>query len=660
MRIAFVAREFYPFIGGGIAPIVAAAARQLAAAGDEVTVVTSAGHRDDYERLRARSDPRLPPSSVRMVFVEEPDGEEWGEFFSFMHSYSARAYRALKEAFPGGGPDVIEFCDYLGEGFVTAQAREARDPWLDDTRVCVRLHTTAHMCAVLDGQLADDFATVATLDAERFVLSRADTVLWPGGDVLGTYERVYGADALAQAVKLPDAFLDETGGAELDRRAPADGDALQLLYLGRLERRKGVQNLIRAVTGLDSPDVRLTFLGGDTDTAPLGASMRDQLAIMSAGDDRIMFGSTVPRSEVGKFIRDHHVVVIPSLWECWPNTAREALMQNRPVLATPVGGLCEMVQPGRSGWLARDSSPDALRAAIAELVARPSEVRRLIESGSPRAVFEELTDESKLVERYRALASSAPRARPRRAHREPPLVSVVIPYFKLELHVRETLESVAAQTYPAVETVIVNDGSLRAEDALVYDLAEEFGARIVTQVNSGLGAARNMGVTQSRGGYVLPLDADDLIAPEFVERCVKALEENDELAYVTSWVEYMDPGGTTVSDEDGGYVPFGNWSRLIQRNNVGGTCVALMRRDLFEQGFRYSTDLTSYEDWLLYLELSQAGQHGGVIPERLIRYRVRPESMMRTVGAPRLARLYEEIRAHGQELEVSWTAPGAA
>ena len=74
---------------------------------------------------------------------------------------------------------------------------------------------------------------------------------------------------------------------------------------------------------------------------------------------RIWFGDTVPRHEVGEYIRNCHVVVVPSLWECWPNTAREALMHNRPVLATPVGGLSEMVQPGRSGWLARDRSAEA-------------------------------------------------------------------------------------------------------------------------------------------------------------------------------------------------------------------------------------------------------------------------------------------------------------
>jgi glycogen synthase len=653
MRVALVAREFYPFIGGGIAPIVAAAARQLAAVA-EVTVVTSGSYRDEYETLRARQDPRLPPPSVRLVFVDEPDGDDWGAFLSYMHAYSARVDRALREAYPERGPDVLEFCDYFGEGFVTAQARQTGDPWLDRTRLCVRLHTTAYLCAVLDGQLSAEFAVEAVFEAERYVLRHADSVLWSGGDVMGTYERVYGKDALAPAVKLPDAFLDERGG-QVDRAPPAGDEVLRLLYLGRLERRKGVQNLVRAITGLDSPDVRLTLLGGDTDTAPLGGSMRKQLELMAADDERIWFGGTVPRAEVGDYIRDSHVVVVPSLWECWPNTAREALMHNRPVLATPVGGLCEMVEPGRSGWLSRDRSAEAIRAAVAEIAARPGEVRGMIESGAPRAAFERLTDEAALVEGYRALA--APPARPPRPSGEPPLVSIVVPYHKLERYLRETLASAAAQTHPATEIVIVNDGSLRAEDRVVFDLAGEFGARVITQVNSGLGAARNLGIAQSRGRYVLPLDADDAIAPEFLARCVHALERDEKLAYVTTWVEYMDPEGQRASGEDGGYFPFGNWSTLIERNNVGGTCVAVIRRSLFEQGFAYSTDLTSYEDWLLYLQLHQAGHHGGVIPERLIRYRVRGDSMMRTVGAPRLARLYEELMAHRRELDISWTAP---
>jgi len=654
VRLAIVAREFYPFIGGGIAPIVAATARLLSEIA-EVTVFTSGANREEYQRLAADRDPRLPPEKVRLVFVDEPDSAGWGAYLSYMHSWSARVYRALRGEYPDSGPDLIEFCDYLGEGFVTTQARRSGDPWLKRTRVCVRLHTTAYITSVLDGHLPDDFGSMATFEAERYVLGNVDTVLWSGGDVLGTYERLYGADGLAPAIRIPDGFLAESDPGPDLSGAPGDNEPLRLLYLGRMERRKGVQNLVRAMTGLDRGDVRLALLGGDTATAPLASSMRAQLELMAAGDPRIEILEGVPRSGVGEIIGNHHVVVIPSLWECWPNVGREALMHNRPLLATPVGGLLEMARPGKSGWLTRDRGQASLRAAIGELAAQPSLVAEAIESGGPRAVFEELTDPDALVDRYRQLLERAPARR--RPAVEPALVSIVIPYFRLERYVEETLASAAAQTYPAVEILVINDGSLRPEDGRLYDMSERYGAIVVTQANAGLGAARNLGVAASRGKYVLPLDADDLISEDFVARCVSALEGDPKVAYVTSWVRYIDPDGRPASDEDGGYMPFGNWSELMSHTNVGGTCTAVMRRSLFDEGFGYSTDLVSYEDWLLFLELHEAGHHGAIIPERLITYRVRPDSMTREVGRPRLERIHAELRAHKVELDTSWIPP---
>jgi glycogen(starch) synthase len=335
-------------------------------------------------------------------------------------------------------------------------------------------------------------------------------------------------------------------------------------------------------------------------------------------------------------------------------------MLNRPVLASPVGGLLDLARPGVSGLLAAEASAEALQVEIEKLLEDRAPLASMIQAGGPRRVFDELTDPGQLVERYRALASAA-RPRPARRRPEPPLVSIVVPYFKLERFVADTLESVAAQTHPAIETLLVVDGSLREEDGAVIEAAEAAGAQVITQVNSGLGPARNFGIAHSRGTYVLPLDADDVIAPELVERCVDVLEREPALDYVTTWVEYMRPDGTPLTDEDGGWMPYGNWTRLNERNNVAGTCTALFRRSLFDAGFAYSSDLTSYEDWLLYLELQDAGRHGGVVPERLFRYRVREESMMRQIGARSIGRIAGEVQALRRERAMRWTpAAGVA
>jgi glycogen(starch) synthase len=651
LRIALVAREVYPYVGGGIAPIVAAAARTLSDVAD-VTIVTSSAHREAHEQ-------RDWEDRLRWVFVDEPDAEELGGWFNYMHAWSARVDAALRDVYPDGGPDLIEFCDYLAEGFVTIQAKHTCDPWLADTLVAVRLHTTSEIVSVLDGSLPDDFATASIFEAERYCLRRADRLLWSGGDVLDTYQRFYGADALAPATKLPDAFLveDDPGDAVLGG-VPSDMDTLQLLYIGRMERRKGVQNLLRAMADLPRDDVHLTLLGGDTDTGALGSSLRDQLELMAAGDPRINFFENVPRAEVSRWLENAHAVVVPSLWECWPNTAREAMMHNRPLLATPVGGLVEMVQPGVTGWLTRDTSAAAITAAIQRLAADPEEVAEVIRSEAPRERWRELTDPAALITGYQELVAGRAPQPARRRRRQPPLVSVIVPYFQLEDCVEETVRSALAQTHSRLEVLLVNDGSLRAQDAVVFELADQDPRiRLLTHANSGLGPARNFGVRCSLGEYVLPLDADDAIDPRFIERCVDPLERDPELAYVASWTLYCDEH-LQPRDDGGGYNPYGNWSRLIERNNVGGTCTALIRRTVFDDGFYYSPDLTSYEDWFLYREMHLAGLHGAVVPERLFHYRIRETSMFREIAAPRLERLVDEMRAHVREQEMQWAATG--
>ncbi len=650
MRIALVSREIHPYVGGGIAPIVTAAARLLSEVA-EVTLFTSARHRDTHLE-------RATETPYEIVWIDEPADAVSGAYFSHMHHYSARVHAALRAHYGARGPDLIEFCDYLAEGFVTIQAKHTLASWLEHTLVAVRLHTTAEIVNVLNGHVLDDTPTLATYEAERFCLRYADVLLWSGGDVYATYERFYGRGAVAPGVKLPDAFLREGEPEEGTGFVPDDDNPLRMLYLGRMERRKGVLNLLRAVTPLERDDWTLTMVGGDTDTGPMGGSIAAALEMATAGDPRISLAPGMTRAGVVEQVRQAHLLVLPSLWECWPNTAREALMLNRPLLATPVGGLVELARPGVSGLHVRGTSHEALQAGIERCLDDRHSLASMVVEGGPRSVFREVADPEVLVARYqRLLGADRPRP-PARARPAPALVSVVVPYFQLERYVLETLDSVAAQTHPAIEVVLVVDGSLRAQDAPVIEAAEAAGANVVTQVNSGLGPARNFGIAQARGEYVVPLDADDVIAPAFVERCLDVLERDRALDHVTTWVEYMRPDGTPIVSEDGGYMPYGNWSRLNERNNVAGTCTALFRRSVFDS-FAYSPDLTSYEDWLLYLELHDAGRLGGVVPERLLRYRVREESMTREIGAPSIGRIAGEVHARRRERAMTWTGSTA-
>jgi glycosyltransferase involved in cell wall biosynthesis len=255
------------------------------------------------------------------------------------------------------------------------------------------------------------------------------------------------------------------------------------------------------------------------------------------------------------------------------------------------------------------------------------------------------------VERYLELARGRRRGSSDRPHTRA-LVTVVVPYFRMEAFIEEALASVREQTYPNIEIVLVNDGSLRAEDEGLESIAGRYGCRLITQPNSGLGQARNLGLDVASGRYVLPLDPDDLLLPSYVERCVDVLDRRPEVAYVTAWSRYI---REDRSPHEGGYRPLGNMFSYLEFENVAGSAMSLFRRRLFERGLRYSPDLVSYEDWLLLLQLQAAGEHGHVIPETLMLYRVRDSSMLREMTVERAARLRGELEAHVREGQVQWT-----
>jgi glycosyltransferase involved in cell wall biosynthesis len=234
-------------------------------------------------------------------------------------------------------------------------------------------------------------------------------------------------------------------------------------------------------------------------------------------------------------------------------------------------------------------------------------------------------------------------------------VSVVIPYYRMHRFVAETVRSVLHQTYPRIEVIVVNDGSFEPADVVLAELARRHPLRVLSQANRGLSGARNFGIAQTRGRYVLPLDADNVLEPTFVERCVALLEADDELAYVTAWNRYVDEQGVPFAAPNEGYRPVGNWTPIVEERNVAGDGTAVLRRSVFDR-HRFSEDLTSYEDWALYRELHRAGRHGHVIPEMLWRYRVREDSMLREVGLRHDARLAGEMEAHIREKEMEWVS----
>lgn len=630
---------------GGLGAAVQQLARVLARE-HEVTVIHA------FECAAPAASPNDPPR-LRHV-VADLSRVPSIAFSCEDHIRSAAVLLAIEDVYGDNPPDYLEVCDYRGLGLVPLQARNSGHRSLRNCTIAVRLLGAAEAICMHDGTWKEPGNRIL-FDFERETLRLADLVIWPGGDVLELYQRFLGFTlSPAEQVGSP---LEQP--AEPPALAPRDtGGPLRILYAGRLQEVKGVLELVEACRAVGGDGWRLGMIGGDTPTAPLGASMRETLEIMCAGDARVTLLERVPRDELQGLYAEHDLLVVPSKFEVWPNVALEAMRAGLPVLASPVGGLTEIVEHGVTGWHMTGFDRFAIQAALERLLADRDEVERVRASGEVFQRFQRLTDPEPVLARYRELLAEhrRPPGPQRSPGRSEPLVTGIVPYYGEHEFVGEAVASLLGQTHRNLEVTIVNDGSFEPEDAVLAELAADPRVRVLTQPNDGEQSARNLGLIDADGDYVAMLDADNVYEPEFVERAVAMLEADPELAYVTCWLNFIGEPGAIEAYGTEGFAALGNGVRSDDAINSDGDTIAVLPRRLFaELGYRWDERTGMASDWALYRVFKDDGRLGAVMPERLARYRVRADSLSKEVAAESHTLSWDETLSSRKARLVQWT-----
>lgn len=568
------------------------------------------------------------------------------------HRRSAAVLERIEQLYEGEGPDLLEVCDYRALGLVPLQARTAGHPLLRHATVALRVASTAELLALHDGRSAlpgED--CVADLEREQFRL--ADRLIWPGGAILDLYRRYYGEALLPPPVRIGRPFPVPPAAPEPEPRDLSR--PLRILYAGRLQRLKGVLDLVEACLRLEADDWQLTLIGADTETAAMGRSVRLTIEAMCGGDPRVQIEGALPREELQRRWADHDLLVVPSRFEVCADVALEAMRAGLPVLSTPVGGQTAIVQSGVNGWLSEGVGAEPLRRALQGLLDDRGEIERVRASGEVFESFLRFTDPEAVLADYEKLIEEAAGERPAAiaAGDEEPLVSAVIPYYRAHAYVEEAVGSLLAQTHRNLEVVLVNDGSFEPEDTLLENLGRDPRVRVVHQLNRGDAAARNLGIELARGKYLMMFDADNVLEPEFVARALVMLRSDPQLAYVTCWLRFIGPEGEELDGR--GYAPLGNRVLRADDENWDGDTIALVsRRALDTLDPIYSPEVAIHADWLLYRRLRARGEYGAVIPARLARYRVHPNSLLRTHDERLHWRNWEETRDLRKLEETRW------
>jgi glycogen synthase len=366
VKIGLVSREYPPFFGGGVGTYVHQVSRALAAAGHEVHVFTvRTGPEDrsaDPPGVQVHRAPFDPQPASRSGFTGP-----WVMANRWFHA--ALLFRdQLLEFTAEHRLDIVEFPEWEAPGWLTLL------DWRWDTPSVVNCHTPTWLLQQLNGQ-----PPLAGQVFENLETALVEAVCAPCGPMA---RRVEAAMAPETVTVVHHPFFADDVDAD-----PQPARGKHMLYVGRLELRKGVIELIDAAAHVldEEPEAELTLVGGDTTTRPGGGPMKELLEARVAPRhrDRVHFIDNAPSAELYAFYRRAAFCVFPSRFENFPNVCLEAMAAGRTAIVGNDSGMVEMI--GEAGVTTPPENPAALAEAMLGLLRDPARVEELGRQAARRA-----------------------------------------------------------------------------------------------------------------------------------------------------------------------------------------------------------------------------------------------------------------------------------
>ena len=197
-----------------------------------------------------------------------------------------------------------------------------------------------------------------------------------------------------------------------------------------------------------------------------------------------------------------------------------------------------------------------------------------------------------------------------------PKVSVIIPCYNQGEYIEEAIDSVLSQSYQDFEIIVIDDGSDDPGTISLLAGLQKNKTTVFTIANAGVAAARNFGISKSKGTYILPLDADDWIDSRFLSLAIPLLEQNTAYELIGTGVQYF---GEMDQKE---FLPLYEPQQHLLQNLFFNT--SLFRRVSFDKlnGYDESFRL-GWEDWEFYLRLVSHQSQVFIINEYLYHYRIK-------------------------------------
>lgn len=218
-------------------------------------------------------------------------------------------------------------------------------------------------------------------------------------------------------------------------------------------------------------------------------------------------------------------------------------------------------------------------------------------------------------------------------------VSVVVPCYNQGKYLEETVDSVLQSTFKDLEIIVINDGSTDPETVKIIQSFSRPQTTVIHQNNLGISAARNNAIRLAKGKYILALDSDDKIHPEYIAKAIQVFAEKPEVSIVYSRAEYF-------GDKKGEYkLPDYELKSFLNCNCI--LVGSIYRKSDWEKVGGYKP--VGMEDWEFYISMIEQGAVPYKIPEILFYYRKHKASCTKGISSDKKSDYFRKIlRLHPQ------------
>jgi glycosyltransferase involved in cell wall biosynthesis len=201
-------------------------------------------------------------------------------------------------------------------------------------------------------------------------------------------------------------------------------------------------------------------------------------------------------------------------------------------------------------------------------------------------------------------------------------VSIIIPCYNQGRFIADALKSIAACDPAKIEVIVINDGSTELQTNEILQALSIGGTKVIFQHNKGLAAARNAGIKIAKGEFILPLDADNMIRPQYIEQGLALMDQHPDVAVVYGNANYF--GIKTGLWRPGSF----NLQRLMISNYIDAC--ALIRKSVLDDVGYYDEQMKfmGWEDWDRWLAIAFHGFRFHYLDETVFDYRVEERSMI--------------------------------